>query len=122
VRRNEGAGLADRFLGNLLVPETLVPCTLERDLILEQPAKALETVIPRPCCISIATWVTLDKLALDPVAFPAVTSTAHGVSLLRRTPPTPAPSSPIRASSSFPRDAHHRPPTRLAGKSWFANR
>src|SRR5262244_2639236 len=43
---------------------------------------------------------------------PAVTSAAHGASLLR----TPAPSSPIRASSNFRRDAHHRPPIFRAGR------
>src|SRR5262245_3871979 len=30
--------------------------------------------------------------------------------------------SPVRASVSIPRDADQPPPTRLAGKSWFANR
>src|SRR5262249_28437913 len=65
-----------------------------------------------PLGMTADSAVRLDDLALNAIALPAMASTAHGAGT----------SSPVRTASNFRRDATHRPPIRLAGRSSLASK
>jgi hypothetical protein len=117
LKRGEaGAVLARLHLGNERCYLAAEGVDIEVVAAAAETARAAERVT---LGMNTEGAVTLDKLALDPVALSAVTGAAHG---------TPfgigfacgkryaAGSSPTRASISFCRDATHRPPIRRAGK------